>query len=80
MGDFIAMQLVRHDLPRFAAITSQQALEKPLCSSTITLGLEVHIDYLAILTFPVKISSLVSTEYEASVDYASLALLRQDSR
>ena len=48
--------------------------------SGFTLGLSVGKYRLAILTFPVKISSLVSTEYEASVDYASLALLRQDSR
>ena len=42
MCNSIAAQLICRDLPRFTAMTSQYAFEKPLC-------LKEYIDYIAIL-------------------------------
>jgi len=48
MGDTIAAQFIRNDLSGFTAMTSKQTLEEALCSSAISLGLKVNINYFTI--------------------------------
>jgi hypothetical protein len=45
----ITSQLIGHDFPGFTAMTPQQALEKALCSSTISFHLEIYINNFTIL-------------------------------
>ena len=49
MSYSITSQLIRHNLPGFTAVASQQSLEEALRRSAIPSGLEKYIDYFAIL-------------------------------
>jgi hypothetical protein len=44
----IATQLIGHDLPGFTAMTSQSRSEEAFCGSSISLGLQKHIDHFTI--------------------------------
>lgn len=49
MRDTITSQFVRHDLPWFVTMTTQQTLEKPLRRCSIPFGLEIYRDHFSIL-------------------------------
>ena len=49
VSDSIAAQFVRHDLSGLATMTPQQPPEEALSGSTLPVGLQEHIDHLAIL-------------------------------
>jgi hypothetical protein len=51
LSDWIAAEFIRHDLPGLSATGSQQPPEEPCRGSTITLGLKIHIDHIAILIY-----------------------------
>ena len=45
----IASQLVRHNLPQFAAVIFEQPLEKALGVLAVSPSLQKHIDHLSVL-------------------------------
>jgi hypothetical protein len=49
MRHAITSELVGYNFPGLPPVTPQQALEKPLCSSSISLGLKIHIHHFTVL-------------------------------
>jgi len=49
MRDSRDPKFISHDLPRFSAMTFQQALEEAFRGCTIPLGLNKYIDHLTVL-------------------------------
>ncbi len=69
MRNAVTSQLVRHYLPRFATVISQQPLEKPLSSCTVPSSLQKYIDYFTILVnCPPQIALLSADLHEDFID------------
>ena len=49
MRNTITAQLVRHDLPGFSTVASQQSPEEAFRSCPIALRLKLHVHYLSVL-------------------------------
>ena len=75
VSNWIATQLVRHDLPGFATVTSQQALEKALGGRPVPLRLEIHVYDFAVLIYDSpKVLLLAVDLYEDFVDVEGVAV------
>ena len=48
-GNSIATQFVGHDLPGFTTVTTQQSLEEPFSSDSISASLKVYIHHITVL-------------------------------
>ena len=51
MGNTVTSQFICHDLPGLTAMTTQQMLEEPLRSSTVSPRLQININYFTILVY-----------------------------
>ncbi len=74
MRNAIASQLVRYNPSRLYLMLFQQPPEETLSSSTVTTGLEKHIDHLAILVnSPPQILLLTTNLHKYFVDVECIA-------
>ena len=78
MSDTIAAQLIRHDLSGLTTMATQQTLEEPLCSCTISFGLKVDINYLTILVHGPPQVMLLAVDFDEdliNVECVAIALM-----
>jgi hypothetical protein len=75
MSNTITAQLIRHDLSGFTTMASHQSLEEPHCCCSISLCLEKHIYYFAILiNSSPEIMLLTIDLYEHFIDKECVAV------
>ncbi len=75
MGNRIAAYLIRDNLPGFATIAPQQALEESLRSRTISLGLQTDVDDLTALVYGSPKIMLLAVDFDENlVDIEGIAV------
>ncbi len=75
MIDRITSQFVGHDLPWLTSMTAHKSFEESLCSSTIPLGLQIHIHHFTVLVYgPPQVMLLAIDLYEGFIDVECIAI------
>jgi hypothetical protein len=72
---FEPAQLIGHDLPGFTAIGSDQTLEEAFSSGTISLCLEINVNYFSVLIDrPPQVVLLSIDLYEHFINVEGIAI------